>query len=131
MRRARASAGAGVGPGSRVAVVGAGSMGLLEIGAALAAGAAAVVAVEPRDDRRALAARAAGAVAALPDADPAGVADALGGLADQVFVCTSAGGPSPGRSTWPAPGGRRPALRAAAARGRRCRSTSAPSSSAR
>jgi L-iditol 2-dehydrogenase len=80
---------AGVGPGARVAVVGAGSMGLLQIGAALAAGAAAVVAVEPREGRRA-AAIAAGAVAALPDADPAGVADALGGLADQVFVCTSA-----------------------------------------
>jgi L-iditol 2-dehydrogenase len=79
---------AGVGPGSRVAVVGAGSMGLLEIGAALAGGAAAVVAVEPRADRRA-AAIDAGAAAALPGADPAAVADALGGLADQVFVCTS------------------------------------------
>ena len=43
---------AGVGPGVRVAVVGAGSMGLLQIGAALAAGAAAVVAVEPREGRR-------------------------------------------------------------------------------
>ena len=79
---------AGVGPGSRVAVVGAGSMGQLEIGAALAAGAAAVVAVEPRQDRR-VAALAAGALDALPDADPGAVGDALGGLADQVFVCTS------------------------------------------
>jgi L-iditol 2-dehydrogenase len=79
---------AGVGPGSRVAVVGAGSMGLLEIGSALAAGAAAVAAVEPREDRRA-AALLAGAVAALPSTDAGAVADALGGPADQVFVCTS------------------------------------------
>jgi len=79
---------AGVGPGSRVAVVGAGAMGLLEIGAALAAGARAVAAVEPRADRRALAAAAG---AAIPDGDDAAaVADALGGPADQVFVCTSA-----------------------------------------
>lgn len=79
---------AGVGPGAHVAVVGAGSMGLLQIGAARAAGAAAVVAVEPRQDRRA-AALAAGALAALPAADPDGAADALGGPAGQVFVCTS------------------------------------------
>ena len=79
---------AGVGPGSRVAVVGAGAMGLLEIGAARAAGAAAVAAVEPREDRRA-AALAAGAVAAFPLPDAAAVADALGGPAHQVFVCTS------------------------------------------
>ncbi len=78
---------AGVGPGSRVAVVGAGAMGLLEIGAARAAGAAAVVAIEPREDRRALA-RGAGAIALGAD-DPAAVASALDGLADQVFVCTS------------------------------------------
>ncbi len=79
---------AGVGPGSRVAVVGAGAMGLLEISAALAAGAAAVVAVEPRADRRGPA-EAAGA-AALPAPDPDALRDALGdALADQVFVCTS------------------------------------------
>jgi L-iditol 2-dehydrogenase len=79
---------AGVGPGARVAVVGAGAMGLLEIRAALAAGAAAVAAVEPRADRRALA-EAAGATA-LAAADPAAVRGALGGaLADQVFACTS------------------------------------------
>ena len=79
---------AGVGPGSRVAVVGAGAMGLLEIRAALAAGAAAVAAVEPRADRRALA-EAAGA-AALAGPDPTALREALGGaLADQVFVCTS------------------------------------------
>lgn len=79
---------AGVGPGARVAVVGAGAMGLLEIGAACAAGARAVAAVEPRADRRALAA-AAGAV--IPDGDDAAaVAEALGGPADQVFVCTTA-----------------------------------------
>ena len=78
---------AGVGPGSRVAVVGAGAMGLLEIAAARAAGARAVVAVEPRADRRELARRAG--ARALADADPAAVAEALGGPADQVFVCTA------------------------------------------
>jgi L-iditol 2-dehydrogenase len=79
---------AGVGPGSRVAVVGAGAMGLLEVRAALAAGAASVAAVEPRADRRALA-EAAGA-RALSAPDPAAVAEALGGrLAEQVFACTS------------------------------------------
>jgi L-iditol 2-dehydrogenase len=78
---------AGVGPGARVAVVGAGAMGLLEIGAALAAGAGAVAAVEPRADRRVLAAAAG---AQIPDGDDAeAVAEALGGPADQVFVCTS------------------------------------------
>jgi L-iditol 2-dehydrogenase len=79
---------AGVGPGARVAVVGAGAMGLLEIAAARAAGAAAVVAVEPRADRRELA-RGVGATP-LAAADPGAVADALGGPADQVFVCTAA-----------------------------------------
>ncbi len=78
---------AGVGPGSRVAVVGSGAMGVLEVGAALAAGARAVVAIDPREDRRALA-RAAGAQA-LAAGDPAAVTAALGGPADQVFVCTS------------------------------------------
>jgi len=79
---------AGVGPGSRVAVVGAGAMGLLEVRAALTAGAARVAAIEPREDRRDRA-RDAGAQA-LAAADPDALADALGGLADQVFVCTSA-----------------------------------------
>jgi L-iditol 2-dehydrogenase len=79
---------AGVGPGSRVAVVGAGAMGLLEIRAALAAGAAAVAAVEPRPERRALAEAAGAAALAAPGAGA--LAEALGGrLADQVFVCTS------------------------------------------
>lgn len=78
---------AGVGPGARVAVVGAGAMGLLEIAAARALGAAAVVAVEPRADRRALALRAG--AQALAEADPAAVAAALGGPAGQVFVCTA------------------------------------------
>jgi L-iditol 2-dehydrogenase len=79
---------AAVGPGTRVAVVGAGAMGLLEVAAALAAGAGPLVALEPRPERRA-AARAAGAVA--PEtAGPEAVRDALGGeLADAVFVCTS------------------------------------------
>ncbi len=78
---------AGVTSGSRVAVVGAGSMGLLEIQVARALGAAEVVALEPRQDRRAIA-RRAGAI--TPDGTGAdAVRDALGGdLADQVFVCT-------------------------------------------
>lgn len=78
---------AGVGPGSRVAVVGAGSMGLLQIQVARAMGAAAVVALEPDQERRRAAARL-GAV--TPDGLDAGaVRDALEGeLADQVFVCT-------------------------------------------
>ncbi|MBJ7455569.1 MAG: alcohol dehydrogenase catalytic domain-containing protein [Thermoleophilia bacterium] len=79
---------AGVGPGSRVVVVGAGAMGLLEIAAALAAGAARVVAIDPREDRRALA-EGAGAVV-RDDDDPEAVAAALGGPAHQVFVCTHA-----------------------------------------
>jgi L-iditol 2-dehydrogenase len=83
----RGQTAAGVGPGARVAVVGAGAMGLLEIGAARAAGAAAVAAIEPREDRRRLAARAGATV--LASDDPAALAAALGGPADQVFVCTS------------------------------------------
>ncbi|HWH15226.1 MAG TPA: alcohol dehydrogenase catalytic domain-containing protein [Miltoncostaeaceae bacterium] len=78
---------AGVGPGARVAVVGAGGMGLLEIQAARALGAAAVVACEPRPERRARAARAGARV----HADVAGARDdpALAGGADQVFVTTA------------------------------------------
>lgn len=78
---------AGIGPGSRVAVVGCGSMGLLEIAAATAAGAGAVVGVEPREDRRRLAEQSGHA--ALEGAEPDAVAAALGGSADAVFVCTS------------------------------------------
>ena len=78
---------AGVGSGSVVAVVGAGSMGLIQIQVARALGAHTVVAVEPDPARR----QGAAAVGALTpegiDADA--VRDALGGrLADQVFVCT-------------------------------------------
>lgn len=78
---------AGVGPGSRVAVVGAGSMGLLEIQVARALGADAVVALEPNAERRRVAAEL-GAV--TPDGfDVAAVREGLGdALADQVFVCT-------------------------------------------
>ncbi len=78
---------AGVRKGSRVAVVGAGSMGLLEIQVAQALGASAVVALEPDPERRAGAARLG---ALTPDGlDADAVRDALGGeLADQVFVCT-------------------------------------------
>ena len=78
---------AGVGPGSVVAVVGAGSMGLIQIQVARALGADRVVAIEPDPARR----RGAAAVGALtPDGlDAVAVRDALGGrLADQVFICT-------------------------------------------
>jgi L-iditol 2-dehydrogenase len=79
---------AGAGPGTRVAVVGAGAMGLLYVQAALALGAGPVAALEPRADRRALA-RAAGA-AAPEGSGPDAVREALGGEpADAVFVCTS------------------------------------------
>src|SRR5439155_15960501 len=78
---------AGIGPGSRVAVVGAGSMGLLQAQAALASGAAAVAVAEPREDRRALAAASGARVAGGLEA--AAVRDALDGeLADVVLVCT-------------------------------------------
>ena len=104
---------AGVGPGVRVAVVGAGSMGLLQIGAALAAGAAAVVAVEPREGRRA-AAIAAGAVAALTRRRPGRRrrrARRAGrpGVRLHVRHGGDRRGPPPRR-----PRGRRPAVRAAA-----------------
>jgi L-iditol 2-dehydrogenase len=95
---------AGVSAGSRVAVVGAGSMGLLEIDAARAAGAAAVVAVEPRADRRSLA-EAAGAIARA-EPEPAAVRAALGGaLADAVIVCTAARAAIAGALHLAAPGG--------------------------
>lgn len=77
-----------VGPGTRVAVVGAGAMGLLQIQAARACGAGPIVAVEPRADRRAVAQR----MGAIPveSADPGAVRDALGGqLAGAVLVCTA------------------------------------------
>lgn len=77
---------AGVGPGTRVAVVGAGSMGLLEIMAARALGAPLVVAVEPQEARAAMA-RDAGA---LVPGDLGAARDALGGDgAEVVFVTTT------------------------------------------
>jgi L-iditol 2-dehydrogenase len=78
---------AGVGPGSTVAVVGAGSMGLIQIQVAIALGADVVVALEPDPARR----YGAAAVGALtPDGlDAEAVRVSLGGrLADQVFICT-------------------------------------------
>ncbi|MGD9694353.1 MAG: alcohol dehydrogenase catalytic domain-containing protein [Thermoleophilia bacterium] len=79
---------AGLERGMRVAVVGAGAMGLLYVEAARALGAGPVAAVEPREDRRALALRSGAAPVA--SADPDAVRDALGGrLADRVFVCTA------------------------------------------
>jgi L-iditol 2-dehydrogenase len=78
---------AGVGEGSRVVIVGAGSMGLMEAELAQVLGAGAVVVVEPNEARRPAAA-ARGAMV-LPACDEAAVRDALGGrLADQVIVCT-------------------------------------------
>jgi L-iditol 2-dehydrogenase len=80
---------AGTTHGSRVAVVGAGSMGLLEIQVARALGAHDVVVVEPDPDR---AARAAACGARVADGmDAASVNVAFGGhRADQVYVCTHA-----------------------------------------
>ena len=78
---------AGVGPGSRVVIVGAGSMGLMEAELARVLGAAQVVVIEPNADRRP-AAEALGATV-LASCDPDAVREALGGeLAHQVIVCT-------------------------------------------
>lgn len=78
---------AGTTRGSRVAVVGAGSMGLLEIQVARALGAHEIVAVEPDADRAARAAACGARVAEGTDA--ASVRAAFGGHpADQVYVCT-------------------------------------------
>ena len=78
---------AGVADGFRVAVVGCGAMGLLQIAAARAAGAESLVGIEPRQDRRRLA-EAAGAQA-VDSLDPSVVQEALDGQADAVFVCTT------------------------------------------
>jgi L-iditol 2-dehydrogenase len=76
-----------VGPGVRVAVVGAGGMGLLEALAALALGASRVVVIEPRADRRAVAQSLGFAV--LASSDPDALRREMGGaLADVVVVCT-------------------------------------------
>lgn len=76
---------AAIGPDTTVAVVGAGSMGLLEIMAARALGAPLVVAVEPREDRAALA-RGAGA---LVPGDVDAARAALGGDGADVVVVTT------------------------------------------
>lgn len=83
----RGLARAGAGPGRRLLVVGAGAMGLLEIDAARAAGCTVAVA-EPRADRRERA--AADGTPAVAHAEPAAVAQALGGAPDIVIVCTGA-----------------------------------------
>jgi L-iditol 2-dehydrogenase len=76
-----------VGPGLRVAIVGAGGMGLLEAQAARALGASAIVVIEPRPERRALVETLG--LPALATSDPDAVRAALGGtLADVVIVCT-------------------------------------------
>lgn len=78
---------AGVGAGRRVAVIGAGSMGLLQIMCARALGAAVVAAADLREERRGPA-RVAGAL--VPDtAEADALRDALGRGADQVFVTTA------------------------------------------
>lgn len=78
---------ADVRPGVRVAVVGGGSMGLLEALVARALGVDDVVVVEPDCARRGLATGLG--FRALEDGTPDGVREALGGeLADAVFVCT-------------------------------------------
>jgi L-iditol 2-dehydrogenase len=78
---------AGVGRGTRLAVVGAGQMGLLQVQAAKAGGCLAVVAVEPVAERRKLA-ESFGAAAAEPD--PSAVVAALGARPDVVIVCSGA-----------------------------------------
>ena len=76
-----------VGPGVRVAIVGAGGMGLLEAQAAVAFGAGRVVVIEPRADRRAVAQSLGFAV--LSSSDPEALKREMGGaLADVVIVCT-------------------------------------------
>ena len=78
---------AGVGPGSRVVIVGAGSMGLMEAELAQVLGASEVVVIEPNADRRPAAAALGATV--LASCDPDAVREALGGeLAHQVIVCT-------------------------------------------
>jgi L-iditol 2-dehydrogenase len=80
---------AAVGPGTRVAVVGAGSMGLLEIATARALGARTVVAVEPREDRRAMARHAGAACPEPEDGLPGALALLDDDGADVVFVTAS------------------------------------------
>ena len=78
---------AGVGPGSRVVIVGAGSMGLMEAELAAVLGASQVVVIEPNADRRPAAAALGATV--LASCHPDAVREALGGeLAHQVIVCT-------------------------------------------
>jgi L-iditol 2-dehydrogenase len=79
---------AGVGPGTRLAVVGAGQVGLLHVQLALALGCRKVAAAEPLPGRREVA-RALGAAAVEPSA-PA-LVEALEGRPDVVIVCS--GGP--------------------------------------
>jgi len=84
----RGQASAGVAPGDAVVVVGAGAMGLLEIYAARARGAA-VIALEPRAERRELARRAG---AKVPETPTTAAARELLGPdgARVVFVTTAA-----------------------------------------
>lgn len=70
-------------PGERVVVVGAGSVGTAAVIAAVAAGAGAVVAVDPVPERRAWALAAGADAAVAPDADA--VRGALGGPAHVVI----------------------------------------------
>jgi L-iditol 2-dehydrogenase len=78
---------AGVGRATRLAVVGAGQMGLLQVQAARAGGCLAVVAAEPVAERRKLAERFGAAAA---EAEPGAVVAALGARPDVVIVCTGA-----------------------------------------
>lgn len=78
---------AGVGEGSDVVIIGAGSMGLMEMELAQVLGARRVVVIEPNGARRPAAAALGATV--LADCDEAAVRSALGErLADQVIVCT-------------------------------------------
>ncbi|HXF57304.1 MAG TPA: alcohol dehydrogenase catalytic domain-containing protein [Actinomycetota bacterium] len=78
---------AGVGPATRLAVLGAGQVGLLHVQLALAQGCRQVVAADPLPERRKVA-EALGAASAEPAA-PA-LVEALGGRPDVVIACTGA-----------------------------------------
>jgi L-iditol 2-dehydrogenase len=78
---------AGVSRRTRLAIIGAGQMGLLQVQAARAGGCDAVVAVDPIAERRKLA-ESFGVVAAEPD--PTAIVAALGIRPDVVIVCSGA-----------------------------------------
>lgn len=100
----RAQRAARLGPGETLLVLGAGSMGLLHVAAARAAGVAEVLAWDPRPER--LAAAAGAGAEALAAGEPEAVAARLGGrLADVVMVATSSPAAVAGAPELAEPGG--------------------------